>query len=149
MRVLVTLLALVTAPFLASVSQEPAGNPPCWTVEHGAARDSHSQGRGHHWALGQAKHECDPPVGDGGGGGGGTVGFAEIDGMSFNDAKANGWFDGGDSPLAGWTMQLSVNGPVGTTTVTDALGNYAFPGLSAGTYLVCEVVQTGWRLTEP
>jgi len=69
--------------------------------------------------------------------------------MSFNDAKANGWFDGGDSPLAGWTMQLSVNGAVVTTTVTDALGNYAFPGLSAGTYLVCEVVQTGWRLTEP
>src|SRR2546425_3000192 len=108
MRVLVTLLALVTAPFLASVSQEPAGSPArtgndavrhseagdgedqdneagdghCWTGEHDAARETHSRGHGHHWAKGHAKHACVPPVGDGGGGGGGggggTVAFATI-----------------------------------------------------------------------
>src|SRR2546430_9074030 len=103
MRVLITLLALVTAPFLASVSQEPAGSPShtdndavrhseagnvedqdnddrdhCWNGEHDAARETHSQGHGHHWAKGHAKHACAPPVGDGGGGdvGGGTGGGA-------------------------------------------------------------------------
>src|SRR2546425_7953661 len=74
MRVLITVLALVTAPFLASVSQEPAGNPPCWTVEHGTARDSHSQGQGNHWAKGHAKHACAPPVGAGEVGGGARAG---------------------------------------------------------------------------
>ena len=169
MRVLITVLALVTAPFLASVSQEPAGNPPCWTVEHGTARDGHSQGQGNHWAKGHAKHACAPPVGDGGGGGGGTgggtsgggstVGFAVIDGMLFNDANANAGIvfgmDGADSPLPGWTVELNVvnllDGTVtfNARTLTDASGNYAFPDLAAGRYLVCEVVQSGWRLTFP
>src|SRR5947209_12289780 len=177
MRVLITVLALVTAPFLASVSQEPAGNPPCWTVEHGTARDTHSQGQGNHWAKGHAKHACAPPVDDGGGGGGSTVGgtgdgtgggtggggstvgFAVIDGMLFNDANANAGIvygmDGADSPLPGWTVELNVvnllDGTVtfNARTLTDASGNYAFPDLPAGRYLVCEVVQSGWRLTFP
>src|SRR5712691_5124431 len=170
MRVLVTLLALVTAPFLASVSQEPPGNSPCWTVEHGAARDTHSQGQGNHWAFGHAKHACAPPVGDGGGGGtgggtggstgggGSTAGFAVIDGMLFNDANANAGIvfgmDGADFPLPKWTVELNLlnaDGTVASTTSTstDASGNYAFPDLSAGTYLVCEVLQSGWRLTFP
>src|SRR3989441_2352525 len=190
MRVLVTLLALVTAPFLASVSQEPAGSPSrtgndavrhseagdvedqandagdghCWTGEHDAARETHSRGHGHHWAKGHAKHACAPPVGDGGGGagggggGGGTVAFATIGGMLFNDANANAGIvfgmDGADSPLPGWTVDLNVVNLDGTVTfnartVTDASGNYAFPGLLAGKYLGCEVVQSGWRLTFP
>src|SRR2546430_1124137 len=87
MRVLITLLALVTAPFLASVSQEPAGSPSrtdndavrhseagkvedqdnddgdahCWSGEHDAAWATHSQGPGHHRAKGPAKHACAPP----------------------------------------------------------------------------------------
>src|SRR5438309_8134321 len=125
MRVLVTLLALVTAPFLASVSQEPAGSSRpdarsghvedqdnddrdhCWNGEHDAARATHSQGHGHHWAKGHAKHACVPPVGDGGGGGGtggGTggggattclvgTGLANIAGMSWWDANGNTWQD--------------------------------------------------------
>src|SRR2546422_617843 len=178
MRVLITVLALVTAPFLASVAQEPAGRAPCWTDEHGAARDAHSQGHGNHWAWGHEKHACAPPVGDGGGGsgsggtgdgtggstgggtsgGGSTVGFAVIDGMLFNDANANAGIvygmDGADSPLQGWTVELNLlnaDGTVASTTSTstDASGNYAFPDLSAGTYLVCELLQSGWRLTFP
>src|SRR5712691_11075410 len=111
MRVLVTLLALVTAPFLASVSQEPAGSPSrtgndavrhseagdvedqdnddgdghCWTGEHDAARESHSQGHGHHWAKGHEKHACDapppPPPPSGG--------VGEIDGTSYLDGNHN------------------------------------------------------------
>src|SRR3989442_1695964 len=165
MRVLITVLALVTAPFLASVSQEPAGNPPCWTVEHGTARDSHSQGQGNHWAKGHAKHACAPPVGDGGGGGGGTGGdpggggLGEIDGTSYLDVNRDGFQEAGEPGLAGWTIALNLVNPDGTvtlqtTTLTDAAGNYAFPALSAGTYLVCETVQdllqgAGYHLTEP
>src|SRR3989442_15746238 len=97
MRVLIALVALVTAPFLASVAQEPPGNSTCWTVEHGAARDVHSQGQGHHLAKGHTKHEGAPPVGGvgyGGGtrGGGATTclvanGFANIVGMTWGDAQ--------------------------------------------------------------
>ena len=180
MRVLITVLALVTAPFLASVAQEPPGRSPCWTVQHGSARDIHSQGQGNHYAKGHAKHACAPPVGDGGGGsgstgggtgdgtgggtggstggGGSTAAFAVIGGMLFNDANANaGIFfgmDGADSPLSGWTVELKLlnaDGTVASTTSTstDPWGNYAFPDLPGGTYLVCEVVQSGWRLTFP
>jgi hypothetical protein len=35
------------------------------------------------------------------------------------------------------------------TTLTDGSGNYIFPDLPAGTYTVCEQVQTGWIQTRP
>ncbi len=152
MRVLITLLALVTAPFLASVSQEPPGNSPCWTVEHGTARDTHSQGQGQHLAKGHAMHACAPPpppsttctVG---------TGMAEIDGMSWSDANGNTWQDNPvtEPGQAGWTIELSCGGRVVATTVTDPLGNYSFLKLSDGSYLVCEVEppHTGWGQTLP
>src|SRR2546428_10723443 len=88
MRVLITLLALVTAPFLASVSQEPAGSPSrtgndavrhaeagnvedqdnddgdghCWSGEYDAAQETHSERHRPHWAQGHAKPACAPPV---------------------------------------------------------------------------------------
>src|SRR5438309_4460916 len=156
MRVLVTLLALVTAPFLASVAQQPPGNSPCWTVEHGAARDIHSQGQGHHWAWGHAKHACDaspPPttciVG---------TGLANIAGMSWWDVNGNTWQDNpvSEPGQAGWTIELICGGTVVATRVTGdgttaPLGTYAFKDLSDGTYLVCEVEppHTGWGQTSP
>ncbi|PYP21605.1 MAG: hypothetical protein DMD53_06025 [Gemmatimonadetes bacterium] len=167
MRVLIALVALVTAPFLASVAQEPPGNSPCWTVEHGAARDVHSQGQGRHLAKGHTKHECAPPVGGGGdgggtGGGGATTclvgnGFANIVGMSWWDVNGNTWQDNPvtEPGQAGWTIELSCGGTVVATTQTGLLplpagpGDYAFTGLSDGSYLVCEVVPSGWHLTLP
>ncbi|SRR5712691_7161888 len=179
MRVLITLLALVTAPFLASVSQEPAGSPsrtdndavrhseagnvedqdnddgdrPCWTGEHDAARESHSRGHGHHWAKGHAKHACDPPApppppADG---------VGEIDGTSYRDVNGDGFQEAGEPGLAGWTIELrnALTGAVVATGTSDGLapplglGDYRFQNLAAGTYLVCEVAQTGWRQTEP
>jgi hypothetical protein len=35
------------------------------------------------------------------------------------------------------------------TTLTDGSGNYTFSNLPAGTYTVCEQVQTGWIQTRP
>jgi hypothetical protein len=67
-------------------------------------------------------------------------GTASIDGQVFVDASP--W-----PGLAGWCVE--VNGPVSATAVTDASGNYLFPGLPAGTYTVCEVLQAGWHQTFP
>ena len=71
---------------------------------------------------------------------------AQISGMKFNDLNRNGKKDPGEPGLAGWTIRL--RGPKGNivkTTVTDANGNYAFTGLTAGKYKVREVHQKGWK----
>jgi len=152
MRVLVTLLALVTTPFLASVSQEPPWNSPSWTVHHGTARDTHSQGQGHHWAEGHEMHTCDapppPPAG----------GVGEIDGTSYLDGNHDFFQDAGELGQGGWIIELrnALTGVVITTTVTSdgltpplGLGDYRFQNLAAGAYLVCERPQIGWVQTEP
>lgn len=49
--------------------------------------------------------------------------------------------------LPGWTVE--VTGPSAAAVVTDGAGSYTFAGLPPGTYLVCEVLQAGWRQTVP
>src|SRR5881396_4317092 len=49
--------------------------------------------------------------------------------------------------LQGWCVTAS--GPVSATAATDASGNYLFSGLPAGTYTVCEALQSGWHETFP
>ncbi len=147
MRVLRILLALLIAPFLASVSQ---------------AQAPHSQGlingQGHdaaHCAMRAALHpnevinkcgdpnpqppppppqpppSCPTTVLSGG-----TV---TITGKVTDAATGNG--------LANWCIQ--VFGTLSGSTTTDATGNYSFTGLPPGTYSVCEVVQSGWTLVFP
>jgi len=167
MRGRITLLALVSAPFLASVSQEPAGQSSvllpeaaddgqCVASEHSNA-PSHTwrgNGNGQHLANGWAKQAqradaCDapppPPPPS-------VVG--QIDGMSFDDANARGFGPG----LPGWTIELrnALTGALITipstgdgTTATDPFGVYFFTGLPEGTYLVCEQPQPGWHVTVP
>ncbi len=79
----------------------------------------------------------------------------EIHGRVFEDINAAGT----DAPnatngLQGWTVFLDLNrdatvdsGDPTTTTLAD--GSFAFTGLEPGTYLVGEVVQSGWQLTYP
>ncbi len=85
-----------------------------------------------------------PPPTSGGGcvNSGSAGGTASIDGQVFVDASP--W-----PGLQGWCVQ--ANGPMSVTAVTDASGNYLFPGLPAGTYTVCEVLppNTTWRETFP
>jgi len=84
-----------------------------------------------------------PPPSTSGGGcvsSGSAGGTASIDGQVFVDASP--W-----PGLQGWCVTAS--GPVTATAVTDASGNYLFPGLPAGTYTVCETVQAGWHETFP
>jgi hypothetical protein len=56
---------------------------------------------------------------------------ADPSGTVFNDTNANGKFDAGETPLAGWTVWLDLNhdgvlDPGDPVTTTDAAGHYAF-----------------------
>ena len=71
-----------------------------------------------------------------------------IIGSKFNDQNNNGMWDLGEPGLPGWTITIT-DGINTWTTTTDALGNYYFNGLPAGTYMVSEVNQAGWTQTHP
>lgn len=49
--------------------------------------------------------------------------------------------------LPGWVV--SITGPTSMSMTTDANGNYQLNGLAAGTYIVCEQVQSGWSEVSP
>src|SRR5947207_6420950 len=73
--------------------------------------------------------------------------LGEIDGTAFNDLDASGWRASDEPGLSGWVIELS--GPVTQTTTTNDAGDYILSQLPGGTYLVCEVPQTGWQQTVP
>ncbi len=62
-------------------------------------------------------------------------GIAEVHGLAFNDVNANGVFDLGETPLAGWPIQLA--GPVSSMVTTASDGTYSFVALPVGVYTVC------------
>jgi len=72
-----------------------------------------------------------------------------ISGMKFNDLNDNGIKDIGEPGLEGWNIILTK--PDGSTVnaITDGSGSYIFNGLTAGTYNVEEVLQSGWKQTAP
>ena len=62
--------------------------------------------------------------------------------------------DPAEPSLKGWTIFLDDNrngnrDPAERFTTTDASGNYSFPNLAPGTYLVAEEQQPGWQQTAP
>jgi hypothetical protein len=76
-----------------------------------------------------------------------------IYGAKWNDVNGNGVWEQPDEPgLAGWTIFLDTNenGELDddeTWTITAADGSYSFAGLSAGEYVLAEVMQEGWAQT--
>jgi hypothetical protein len=157
MRVLLVLLALVAAPFMTGVSQGRGHDAdvrvaPKKEKESKAARHAEhcakrlaSHTKHHHKAVKGCEDVPLPPgpvtppppppppaacvttaPGDG---------LAAIDGDVFVNADP---YDG----LASWCVGLT--GPVTATTATDEYGRFAFTGLPAGVYTVCEVLQSGW-----
>ena len=64
-----------------------------------------------------------------------------------------------DNELEGWDIRIYEDaGTIGTldaadvllaTDTTDANGEYEFPDLGPGSYIVCEVLQAGWDQTAP
>lgn len=71
-----------------------------------------------------------------------TVNASSIDGRVFRDFEDNAVFDGADTGIAGISMTLtgvSFDGvAINRVVVTDANGNYVFPGLPQGTYTITE-----------
>ncbi len=84
----------------------------------------------------------------------GNAPYGSICGKKYNDKNKNGKPDCGEPTLGGVTIKLSGKTNVGgeevnkeTTTATD--GSYCFTGLKAGTYIITEVVPSGWYATGP
>ncbi len=77
-----------------------------------------------------------------------NLAVGSICGRKFSDTNFNGVFDGGDTPIAGWSVVL--NGPGGPYfAITDANGNYCFTNVPAGAYTLAEVGVAGWTQTAP
>jgi hypothetical protein len=79
---------------------------------------------------------------------------APIYGTKFNDLNRNKIRDSGEPGLANWTIRLvgfdKLTKPVvKRTATTDADGNYGFPDLTPGHYIVSEELQRGWLPTTP
>ncbi len=71
-----------------------------------------------------------------------------IGGTKFEDINGNGIQDFGEPGLSGWQVQLcDTLGNVLGTANTGVNGNYSFPNVAAGKYLVKEVPQAGWMQT--
>jgi hypothetical protein len=154
MRVLIALVALAAMPFAAGVAQ---GTNPFSDPKNCGAHLNFSDKAAAHRADAALPHggihgvmdrpcgpEAPPPPPPPAPGPScavtppSTSGSASATGMVFRNASP---WDG----LAGWCINLT--GPVNATVMTDANGRYAFTGLPAGSYVVCEVVQDGWRQT--
>jgi uncharacterized repeat protein (TIGR01451 family) len=78
--------------------------------------------------------------------------IAMICGYKFYDANANGVWDAGEQPVAGFKIELyDQSGNLLDTAFTAADGSYCFDGLDAGTYTVQEVLppSSGWMPTTP
>lgn len=79
-------------------------------------------------------------------------------GTKFKDADNNGTFDGDDTGLEGWTINvyndndssddLSAGDTLEASTTTNSNGDYSFT-LDPGEYIVCEVAQDNWDQTAP
>jgi hypothetical protein len=67
-----------------------------------------------------------------------------ISGVVFDDNDWSGMPDPGEVRLSGWTVQLLLNGTVVQSTTTNANGEYSFTGVTAGTYVLCTVMKTGY-----
>jgi hypothetical protein len=144
MRVPILILALAATPFVAAAAQGQAAekdpaqcavadahrSPTAWAQQHPAD------------PLGRSRTGCAPVVTDppaqppSNPSGGGTI---SITGGVYNDATG--------APLSGWVVTLS--GPVNNSAVTDGSGAYAFSGLTAGTYVICEQLLGGWNEAYP
>ncbi len=93
----------------------------------------------------------------------GNFTLVTIETRKFNDQNESHMYDSGEEEyLSGWTIRLdkqdsesppecpdgNVNGEY-CELVTDESGNADFTGLTAGTYIISEVLQKGWIQTRP
>lgn len=79
---------------------------------------------------------------------------ASIAGTLWNDTNSNGAIDTGEAVLSGRTVFVDANNnstlDTGEkTATTSSTGVYTFTALAAGTYLLRQVIPTGWSQTFP
>ena len=73
-----------------------------------------------------------------------------IEGMAFNDVNGNGTMDNNETGLADWTVNLEQPaGTVVTSANTTMDGKFVFSDLSAGEYVVSEVLKMDYKLVSP
>jgi hypothetical protein len=73
-----------------------------------------------------------------------------VGGVVYNDQNTNGVFDGNDTGLGGWTVNLyDASHNLIATTTSAADGTYFFAGLGPGSYSMSEILPVTWRLTQP
>jgi Cna protein B-type domain. len=73
-----------------------------------------------------------------------------IEGMAFNDVNGNGTMDNNETGLADWTVNLEQPaGMVVMSANTTMDGKFVFSDLSAGEYVVSEVLKMGYKLVSP
>ncbi|MDP7288657.1 MAG: S8 family serine peptidase, partial [Phycisphaerae bacterium] len=82
------------------------------------------------------------------------LGFPEISGGKWDDRNGDGIRGAGEVSVVGSTIFLDsdLDGVLDageTSTLTDSEGNFSFPGLTPGLYLVDEVTELGWIPTYP
>ena len=70
-------------------------------------------------------------------------------GTKFNDLNGNGVKDAGEPGLAGWKINLSGTVLGGTSSITDANGNWSIDSVGGGAHVISEVNQSGWTQTLP
>jgi hypothetical protein len=82
------------------------------------------------------------------------AGYTSISGTVFNDANDDGVQDNGELGIAGVTVYIDSNnngildsGEI--STVTNSSGNYTLTGLTAGTYVVRQILPSGQEQTFP
>lgn len=78
----------------------------------------------------------------------------EIHGVKFDDANGNHTRDAGEAGVGGTTIFVDLNrnnllDAGEPTTTTGADGSYTFANLSAGAYVIREVVSAGYSQTSP
>ena len=156
-RVVLAVVALLALPFGAVAAQGRAKPKPRTASEvSGECKDqqaatlSRANDAGHDPYGLDKKCPDAPPSGGGGGGGGGQnlppTGTNHVDGLVYEELDGNSGYNpfAGDMPIANVPVQLSWNGQVIASAVSDAGGAFSFPGLGGtavnpATFVVCVV----------
>jgi protocatechuate 3,4-dioxygenase beta subunit/methionine-rich copper-binding protein CopC len=80
----------------------------------------------------------------------GNFGLVSVTGTVYEDKNGNGSRDPGEPGLQNWTIELlNTSGNIVATTTSDANGNYEFDNVFPGTFVVAEILQSGWTQTQP